>query len=149
MAISYTGCTNASSIDSDRTVPEHQRAIVRLLIMNPVYATFSWLSIRYYAYSLYFNMLRDSYESYALYIFFCLLIAYVESEDPEARKIDEILSKDPPRSHLVPCCCLPEVVPGAIFVLWTKRMILQYTLVKPFFALIAIVLNLTGHYDEG
>jgi hypothetical protein len=118
-------------------------------MMNPVYAVFSWLSILYTPYSLYFNMLRDSYESYALYIFFCLLIAYVQSADPDGRPIEMILSKDPPKSHPAPFCCLPQVVPGAMFVLWMKRMILQYTLVKPFFSFLAIVLHVAGYYHEG
>lgn len=117
--------------------------------MTPVYAVFSWLSIQYYSYSLFFNMLRDSYESYALYVFFCLLIAYVESDDFEGRPIEEIIANDPPKPHLSPCCCLPEVVPGAMFVLWMRRLILQYTLVKPAFSLLAVILYIAGYYEEG
>jgi hypothetical protein len=117
--------------------------------MGPVYGIDSWLSIKFRHYALYFNLARDTYEAYALYCFFALLMRYVESEDEERRPIEDILQSEPEHKHMVPLCCLKPVQPGALFMLWMKRLILQYTLVKPFCTLLAIVLHLCGVYEEG
>lgn len=141
----------ASRLRSDnvRDVPEQQTLIIRLLIMSPVYAVDSWLSIQFRHYALYFNLIRDCYEAYALYCFFALLIKYVESEDADGRPVEDILEHEEPNKYPVPLCFLKPVQPGALFMLWMKRLILQYTLIKPAAALIACILNAFDLYHEG
>ena len=43
-------------------VPSQQKWIVRIIFMIPIYAVASWLSMRYYHYSLYFDAFRGIYE---------------------------------------------------------------------------------------
>jgi len=134
--------------------PEHQTYIVRLLIMAPVYGVDSFFSIYWRNLALYFNLARDCYEAYALYIFFVLLVKYVESEDEGtddgyARPIEDIIQYDPPQKHMVPLCCLKPIQPGALYMIWIKRLILQYTIVKPLCSLIACILNPFDMYGEG
>eukprot|EP01126_Amoeba_proteus_P014526 TRINITY_DN1639_c0_g3_i1.p1 TRINITY_DN1639_c0_g3~~TRINITY_DN1639_c0_g3_i1.p1 ORF type:complete len:300 (+),score=41.82 TRINITY_DN1639_c0_g3_i1:331-1230(+) len=117
--------------------------------MVPIYSIDSWFSVLFIHYSLYFNLIRDCYESYALYCFFSLLSRYVESEDSERRPVEDILAEEPEHDHLVPLCCLQPVQPGALFMIWMKRLILQYTIIKPICALLACALNPFRLYEEG
>jgi len=61
------------------TQPKLQRHIVRILLMVPIYAIDSWLSLQYKEFSLYFDLARDAYEAYVLYQFFSLLIAFINT----------------------------------------------------------------------
>jgi hypothetical protein len=61
------------------TQPKLQRHIVRILLMVPIYAIDSWLSLQYKEWSLYFDLARDAYEAYVLYQFFNLLIAFINT----------------------------------------------------------------------
>jgi hypothetical protein len=45
--------------------------------MVPVYAVSSWLSLRYYWHAIYFQVISDCYEAFAISSFFALLCAYV------------------------------------------------------------------------
>ena len=136
--------------------PQAQAHIVRILLMVPVYAIASWLSLLLAQHTLYFNLARDCYEAYVLYQFFALLVHYFDAAqgaDMDAGRGDtataDYLERLPARYHPFPCCCLPPIRPGAQFLLATKRCILQYVLVKPAAALLAATLQLAGLYEEG
>lgn len=45
--------------------------------MVPIYSIVSFLSFRYYLHSIYFAVLRDTYEAFAIASFFALLCHYV------------------------------------------------------------------------
>lgn len=60
--------------------PWEQRHIVRILFMVPVYAAVSFLSIYYYNHSVYFEVIRDCYEAFAIASFFSLLCAYIAAD---------------------------------------------------------------------
>lgn len=45
--------------------------------MVPIYATDSWLSLRFKDAALYLDLMRDSYEGYVIYLFLALMIAYL------------------------------------------------------------------------
>jgi hypothetical protein len=53
--------------------------------MVPIYATVSWLSYEYYQHSVYFEVLRDCYEAFAIASFFTLLCHYI-AEDLHEQK---------------------------------------------------------------
>ena len=53
--------------------------------MVPIYATVSWLSYEYYRHSIYFDVLRDCYEAFAIASFFTLLCHYL-AEDLHEQK---------------------------------------------------------------
>jgi hypothetical protein len=142
------------------TVPEHQTHIVRILIMVPIYAVDSWLSLRFREYSLYFDIARDCYEAYVLHQFFSLLVAYIET-GKEPGYNETILETKPKQKHPFPCCCLPRFKPGKkaatfvptslgpLFMLITRQCILQYVVIRPLMAIIASILQHEELYFEG
>lgn len=140
--------------------PVAQTHIVRILLMVPVYALSSWLSLLMAQHTVYFNLVRDCYEAYVLYQFFSLLVYYFDVtmggdiDDGGSASHDtataDYLVRFPARYHPYPCCCLPAIRPGAHYLLTTKRCILQYVLIKPLIALLAMILQLAGGlYDDG
>jgi len=122
-----------------------QRPIVRILFMVPIYSLDSWLSLRYKEYSLYFNLIRDCYEAYVLYMFFILLVNYFSGE----AALVKILENKPPMKHPFPTCFLPKIKLGLSFLRWCKFCVLQFALIKPLDTLVAIVLEVSDGYREG
>lgn len=57
--------------------PKEQRHIIRILFMVPVYAMVSFLSIYFYHHSVYYEVLRDCYEAFAIASFFSLMCSYL------------------------------------------------------------------------
>lgn len=57
--------------------PWEQRHIIRILLMIPIYAIVSFLSFLFYKKAVYFEVLRDCYEAFAIASFFTLLCHYV------------------------------------------------------------------------
>lgn len=57
-------------------VPGEQKHIIRILFMVPVYSVVSFLSYLYYRHAVYFDVLRDCYEAFAISSFFALLCHY-------------------------------------------------------------------------
>ena len=51
--------------------------------MVPIYAVNSWLSLRFKDSALYLDLVRDVYESYVIYLFFALMVAYIGDGDDE------------------------------------------------------------------
>ncbi|CAK7199739.1 hypothetical protein SEUCBS139899_002422 [Sporothrix eucalyptigena] len=62
------------------TKPNEQRHIIRILFMVPIYAAASFLSIRFYWHSIYFQVISDCYEAFAISSFFALLCSYIRPE---------------------------------------------------------------------
>eukprot|EP01095_Lingulamoeba_sp_RSL-Kostka_P004101 TRINITY_DN15193_c0_g1_i1.p1 TRINITY_DN15193_c0_g1~~TRINITY_DN15193_c0_g1_i1.p1 ORF type:complete len:430 (-),score=51.84 TRINITY_DN15193_c0_g1_i1:50-1339(-) len=62
-----------------------------------------------------------------------------------------ILLESKPKLKLsLPFCCLPyKYQPNRNFLIWTKRSILQFTILKPVLAIIAIILELFDKYGDG
>ncbi|OAA58328.1 hypothetical protein ISF_06867 [Cordyceps fumosorosea ARSEF 2679] len=59
------------------TKPREQRYIIRILFMVPVYAISSFLQIQWYRHAIYFQVISDCYEAFAIASFFALLCHYV------------------------------------------------------------------------
>lgn len=57
--------------------PWEQKHIIRILFMIPIYSTVSFLSFIFYRRAVYFQVLRDCYEAFAIASFFTLLCHYV------------------------------------------------------------------------
>ena len=128
------------------SVPREQKWIVRILLMVPIYAIDSWISLRFVQVAPYFNLIRDAYEGYVLFAFLQLLICYIEGED-EGSAGDKLAERGPVKLPL-PLCCI-SFQPGHYFLLWVKRLTLQYALIRPLTAIIALVLEPFGLYCEG
>lgn len=60
--------------------PKEQRHIIRILFMVPIYALVSFLSIVFYQHSVYYEVLRDCYEAFAIASFFSLMCAYLAED---------------------------------------------------------------------
>jgi hypothetical protein len=48
--------------------------------MVPIYAIDSWLSLVFKNSALIFNLLRDCYEAYVIYMFFTYLVTFLQGE---------------------------------------------------------------------
>lgn len=57
--------------------PWEQKHIIRILFMIPIYAVVSFLSFQYYPHAIYFQVIRDCYEAFAIASFFTLLCHYI------------------------------------------------------------------------
>lgn len=127
------------------TKPHLQKYIIRILWMIPIYTLDSFLSLRFYDQALYFDVWRDCYEAYVLYCFFSLLIAYLDGLEALA----EILQMKSPTAHPFPMNFLPKFSPGGNFLLWCRRGILQFVLVKPVLSCVALFLEMRDLYEDG
>jgi hypothetical protein len=58
--------------------PWQQKHIIRILFMIPVYAVVSLISYVFYRHAIYWEVLRDCYEAFAIASFFTLLCHYLE-----------------------------------------------------------------------
>lgn len=89
--------------------PHEQRHIIRILFMVPVYALVSFLSYYYYKHSIYFEVIRDCYEAFAIASFFSLLCAYI-AHDLHAQK--EYFRTIEPRNWIWPIPWMQKCCPN-------------------------------------
>lgn len=143
------------------TDPVGQRAIVRILLMVPIYSVVSWLAILFGDYALYFTFVRDCYEPYVFYQFFCLLVHYLQTEEAtenfviqedgggvDTSEPGEIIARFGETRLSVPFCCL-TYQPGVRAFMHIKRCSLQYVFIKLVCSAIAILLQMLGLYHAG
>jgi len=125
--------------------PHFQLYSCRIILMVPIYSFQSWLSLMFPEYALYFNTLRDLYEAYVLYIFLELLIQYLGGE----RTIYAYLELQGRMRHPWPLENLKPITLNASFHRRVKQGTLQFVLIKPITALVALVLEPYDLYKEG
>lgn len=58
-------------------IEAYEHSIIRILVMIPIYAVVSFLSYLYYKKAIYFELLRDCYEAFAIASFFTLMCHYI------------------------------------------------------------------------
>ena len=126
--------------------PDIQTRIIRILLMVPLYGTTSWLAMTFESSALILDLIRDMYESYAIYTFFSLMMGLLGGTDSLNR---ELMSQGrEPMTHPWPMCRYPFYFsPRMLHRI--KMSILQFMILKPLCAIIIIVLNSTGKYKEG
>jgi hypothetical protein len=125
--------------------PRIQVYVLRVLLMIPIYATLSWFSLLVPTMRFFFDTIRDTYESFVLYMFFSLLIAYCGGE---GQLLKALHSKRYMGVHPAPLCYLPLYPLDTDFYLRCKRWVLQYALIKPLSSFIAMITHPLGIYDE-
>jgi hypothetical protein len=76
---------------------------MRILWMVPIYATDSFLALRFVDANIYLDVARECYEAYVIYNFYSYLLLFLRKR-PE---FDHHLSTRPDHKHMFPCCCLP------------------------------------------
>eukprot|EP00741_Cyanophora_paradoxa_P011795 tig00020563_g11399.t1 len=125
------------------SVPGLQRYVVRILWMCPIYAVVSWLSFRFYRYSVFFDVGRDCYEAFVIYEFFKLMMYYLGGEDT-TKKIfytKPLVIPFPfgwmrfPQSHE--------------HLIWLRQGVLQYAVIRPLMTIAAMTMHAMGVYCPG
>ena len=123
--------------------PILQRQIVRIILIIPVYAVCSGLSLTFEHYAVYINTIRDVYEAYCIH---CFLVLMLDFPGGEAAVVDGIKDKGLLKQP-APFCCCPRIPLGAEFIKNMKRTTLQFVVVKPLMALFALVAMWGGFWD--
>ncbi|CAG8674144.1 organic solute transporter Ostalpha-domain-containing protein [Gigaspora rosea] len=121
--------------------PNHQRYIIRIILMVPIYAIISWLSYRYFRYSTYYETIRDCYEAFAIAAFFALLTQFVGESHEEQKKMLRTREK---QSLPFPFCCFRYNPAKHKFLILVKWGILQYVIMKPIITLISLITEAFG-----
>ncbi|KIR40176.1 hypothetical protein I313_04097 [Cryptococcus deuterogattii Ram5] len=127
--------------------PTLQRAVVRIMVMVPLYAVSSLIALFSLDAAFFIDAIRDLYEAFVIYTFLQLLITYLGGE----RSLLIILHGRPPIPHPFPVNIFlhPMDVSDPWVLLNLKRGVLQYVQVKPLLVLVVIALKATGTYHEG
>ena len=125
------------------TKPHHQRHIVRILLMVPIYAVTAWFTYRYVQLAVPLEFLRSMYEAFVIYQFFGLLLQYLgESESEQKRNLD---SKDPV-PFLFPFSCWTMDPSSAHFLMDCRIGILQYVVIRPLTTVFALIMDSAGRF---
>lgn len=129
--------------------PPSQRRIIAILCLVPVYGIFGWLSTIFISVELYFQTLIDCYESYVVYSFLILLTKYLGGHHGVA----QIFESKQQIQYLFPlnwCPGLTKGVRGSNNLVWyIKWCTLQYCWVGIICALITLITNVCGVYEDG
>jgi hypothetical protein len=128
------------------TQPEKQSKIVRILFMVPLYAMTSWASILWRDAATYFDLVRDAYESYALYNFFTLMLELMGGQDALYRSL--MTEEHPLQHHFFPFCYLAPFKFSPRFVRICHRCMFQFMVLKPLTTFVIIILQATNSYGE-
>ncbi|KAI4337924.1 hypothetical protein L6164_016286 [Bauhinia variegata] len=142
--------------------PEEQKFLIGLILMVPVYALESFLSLLDSSAAFNCEVIRDCYEAFALYCFERYLIACLGGEDKTIEFMESMslmesstpLLKDAYAygvvEHPFPLnCLLKDWNLGPDFYYAVKIGIVQYMILKMICALLAMILQSFGVYGEG
>jgi hypothetical protein len=125
--------------------PKLQAYTLRVLFMIPVYSVFSFVTLVFPETRFFLRTIRDCYEAFVLYQFLALLIEYCGGE---AQLVQSLERKRYKGVHPAPMCFLPMFKLDRAFYVRCKRWVLQYALIKPLTAFIALATHPFGIYDE-
>lgn len=142
--------------------PEEQKFLIGLILMVPVYALESFLSLLDSNSAFNYEIIRDCYEAFALYCFERYLIACLGGEDNTIKFMESqsIISTSIPLleesyaygvvEHPFPLnCLLREWHLGSDFYQAVKIGIVQYMILKLICGLLAMIFEFFGVYGEG
>ncbi|KAF9068532.1 organic solute transporter Ostalpha-domain-containing protein [Rhodocollybia butyracea] len=127
--------------------PYLQRMVVRIMVMVPIYAISSFISLFSLEAAFFIDAVRDIYEAYVIYCFFVLLLSYLGGE----RSLLILLHGRPPKDPPFPINLFKREidVSDPYTFLFLKRGILQYVQVKPILAVVTMILKACGKFNEG
>ncbi|KAI0506845.1 organic solute transporter Ostalpha-domain-containing protein [Xylaria bambusicola] len=139
------------------TKPREQRHIIRILFMVPIYATSSFLSLYFYWHAIYFQVISEAYEAFAISSFFALMCHLVAPDLHEQKQFFRQLH--PIKPWLIPvnwfakCCggdrgCWRVPKSGLTWfnVIWVG--VYQYCFIRVAMAITAVVTQYFGRYCE-
>ena len=93
-------------------------SIIRVLFMVPIYSVVSFLSYYFYTRAVYFEVIRDCYEAFAIASFFSLLCAYVA---PDLHDQKDYFRKLRPKDWVMPISQLKKCCGGEAGIWRTPR----------------------------
>ncbi|CAE6488576.1 unnamed protein product [Rhizoctonia solani] len=127
--------------------PALQRMVIRIMVMVPLYAISSFISLFSLEAGVIIDVLRDIYEAFVIYCFFHLLLIYLGGE----RSLLILLYGREPKQHAFPVSLFKRELDASdpFTFLFLRRGILQYVQVKPILAAITLILKALGKYREG
>ncbi|KAJ7620252.1 DUF300-domain-containing protein, partial [Roridomyces roridus] len=127
--------------------PALQRMVIRIMVMVPIYAVSSLISLFSLEAAFFIDAIRDIYEAFVIYCFFVLLLSYLGGE----RELLIMLHGRPPKDPVFPLTLFKREidVSDPYMFLFLKRGILQYVQVKPVLAVATLILKACDKYDEG
>jgi len=130
------------------TNPDQQKYIVRILLIVPLYALDSWLSLLFFEenYYIYFNSVRDCYEAFVIYNFLCLCYEYLGGE---MAILSEIRGHSLNTSYLMCTCCCSGTILNIQFLRWCKQATLQFCFIKPIMAALTLILEANDLFADG
>ncbi|ELU37602.1 DUF300 domain-containing protein [Rhizoctonia solani AG-1 IA] len=118
--------------------PALQRMVIRIMVMVPLYAISSFISLFSLEAGVIIDVLRDVYEAFVIYCFFHLLLIYLGGE----RSLLILLYGREPKEHAYS-------VRPILSCDSTRSPPTEYVQVKPILAAITLILKALGKYREG
>ncbi|KAH6671668.1 organic solute transporter Ostalpha-domain-containing protein [Halenospora varia] len=138
------------------TKPYEQRHIIRILFMIPVYATSAFLSFRFYWHAVYFQVISDCYEAFAIASFFSLLCHYIAPNLHDQKQYFRTCEPKPwvwPLNWMKACCGgqrgiwrTPRSGLTWFNIVWTG--VYQYCFIRVSMTITAVVTQYFGRYCE-
>uniref|UniRef100_A0A2K5S267 Transmembrane protein 184C n=1 Tax=Cebus imitator TaxID=2715852 RepID=A0A2K5S267_CEBIM len=104
----------------------------------------SWIALKYPSIAIYADTCRECYEAYVIYNFMGFLTNYLTNRYPNLVLILE--AKDQ-QKHFPPLCCCPPWAMGEVLLFRCKLGVLQYTAVRPFTTIIALICELLRNFS--
>ncbi|KAH9003277.1 organic solute transporter Ostalpha-domain-containing protein [Lactarius hatsudake] len=129
-------------------LPFHRtRMVVRVMLMVPIYAVSSLISLFSLDVAFIIDAIRDVYEAFVIYCFFQLLLGYLGGE----RSLLILVHGRQPKALPFPMNVFQREldVSDPYTFLFLKRGILQYVQLKPLLAIASLALKASGKYNEG
>lgn len=128
--------------------PKIQKYVVRIIWMVPLYSIESWMALRFKAWALHFETIRECYEAYVIFSFLYYLIALLGEES----NLISILKEKPEDlgHHKFPVnLCMSPWIMGHELLHKCKVGVLQYVVIKNLLAVTIFILVSLNLYDEG
>jgi hypothetical protein len=138
------------------TDPYQQRHIIRILFMVPIYAAASFLAFWFYWHAIYFEVISECYEAFAIASFFALLCHYIA---PNLHEQKAYFRGIQPKGWVFPLstwrkCCRGERGPwrtprsGLTWfnIIWTG--VYQYCFIRVSMTITAVATQYFGRYCE-
>lgn len=136
-------------------MPGVQKYVVRIILMVPIYAVQSWLSLRFHHARIYIDAIRDLYEAFVIASFVYYLIELLGGEEAMVSILRQKAQRDPSlachlSNHTFPLSLVLEPWQlGVEFMLQCKHGVLQYVVAKAGFTILTYVFQSLGMYGEG
>ena len=135
------------------TRPHLQRHIIRVILMVPLYAVESWLSLVLMgSWAVpYIHTLRECYEAYVLYNFMVFILEWLEQEASyHFTTYVEKLARQPQFPHIWPMGhCMKPWPMGQPFIGSVKVGVINYVTIRPAMGFLTLILIPMNLYTEG